>query len=114
MAAALAEGSKADGEHANRLVKLAALGAGEGLDLYLGIFCTDKFAPRKNIVTKAIRDRHPALFQRLLAEQERVCKLLDRRRAIACRDRSAALLTVAHAVLDALSVGERPPRPARL
>ena len=34
------------------------------------------------------------------AEQERICALLDRRRAVACRDRSAALLTIAYEVLQ--------------
>ena len=41
------------------------------------------------------------------AEQQRVCALLERRRAVACRDRSAALLTVAHEVLDALCTAKR-------
>ncbi|MGH7248709.1 MAG: UvrD-helicase domain-containing protein, partial [Pseudomonadota bacterium] len=47
--------------------------------------------------TKEIKDA--GLVERLCAEQERVCALLDRRRAAACRDRSEALLTVAYEVL---------------
>ncbi len=35
-----------------------------------------------------------------MAEQERVCGLIARRRAIACRDRTAALLVIADAVLS--------------
>ena len=40
-----------------------------------------------------------AWLERLAAEQERVCALLERQRAVICRDRSAALLTVTHDVL---------------
>ena len=53
--------------------------------------------PRKSIVTKAIKNT--GLVERLAAEQIRVCALLDRLRAVICRDRSAALVTVAYAVL---------------
>ena len=35
-----------------------------------------------------------------MREQERICALLDRRRAVASRDRSAALLTIAYEVLE--------------
>jgi ATP-dependent helicase/nuclease subunit A len=96
VAAALAEGSKTDAEQGGRF---AALATARSVDDYLCIFCTTDLAPRKNIVTKAIQNKHPSLFQRLLAEQERVCALLDRRRAIICRDRSAALLTIAAEVI---------------
>jgi len=99
VATALAEGSKTDGDHAARFTELARLADEDRLKTYLGIFCTAELTPRKNLVTKAIRENHPALFQRLLAEQERVCALLDRRRAVLVRDRTAALLTVAAAVL---------------
>ena len=37
----------------------------------------------------------PRLFQRLLAEQERVCALIARRRAVETRERTAALVTIA-------------------
>jgi ATP-dependent helicase/nuclease subunit A len=99
VAAALAEGAKTDSDHAARFTELARLADEDRLKTYLSIFCTAELAPRKNMVTKAIRDNHPALFQRLLSEQERVCALLNRRRAVLVRDRTAALLTVAAAVL---------------
>ena len=67
------------------------------LDTYLDIFCTTTLAPRKSIVTKSITDTD--LVDRLRAEQERLCALLERRRAVACRDRSAAILTVTYEVL---------------
>ncbi len=97
IAAALAKGSKADGEQARRFAALASLGAAARIDMYEEIFCTTEHAPRKVIVTKAITD--PALLERLAAEQERVCALFKRRRAVACRDRSAALLTITYEVL---------------
>jgi ATP-dependent helicase/nuclease subunit A len=100
IAAVLADGLKSDIEQASRLTRLATLTGSERLDCYLDVFCTEKLKPRTIIVTKTIRNKNSVLFEQLVAEQERVCKLLDRRRAIVCRDRSAALLTVAHAVLE--------------
>src|SRR6202008_4066119 len=61
------------------------------------IFCTDEGNPRKSIVTRAIKDAR--LVELLNAEQGRVCEILERRNAVVCRDRSAALLTVVDAVL---------------
>ena len=60
-------------------------------------------APRRasrdaNIVTKAIRKSNPALAERLQHEQARICALLERRRAVLCRDKTRALLTIAHAI----------------
>ncbi len=99
VAAALGEGLKTDGNHAARFTELERLAAEDRLKTYLSIFCKADLTPRINFITKAIQQKHPALFQRLLAEQERVCALLDRRRAVLVRDRTAALLTVAAAVL---------------
>jgi ATP-dependent helicase/nuclease subunit A len=97
LAAALAQGAKTDGEQARRFSALTALSDSEFVETYLDIFCTGERAPRKSIVTKAIKDA--GLIECLRAEQKRVCALLERRRAVACRDRSAALLTVTYDVL---------------
>ena len=100
IAKAVAEGGKNDCEQAVRFEKLAALSGTERVETYLDIFCTGVSAgrtPRKSIVSKAVRDA--ALVARLQAEQARVFALLERRRAVACRDRSAALVTVAYEVL---------------
>jgi ATP-dependent helicase/nuclease subunit A len=94
----LAQGNKTDVEQARRFAGLATLPDAERVASYLQIFCTGEGAPRKSIVTKAIKDT--ALVERLCREQERICALLDRRRAVACRDRSAALLTIAYEVLE--------------
>ena len=98
LAAALAQGGKTDAEQARRFSLLASLPRSDRVETYLDIFCTaSERSPRKSIVTKAIKDA--GLVERLAAEQGRVCALLERRRAVICRDRSAALLTVAYAVL---------------
>jgi ATP-dependent helicase/nuclease subunit A len=95
----LARGGKNDSEQAERFGNLGALSGSERVETYLDIFCTsnDRTA-RKNIVSKAIKDT--ALAERLTAEQQRVSKLLQKRRAVASRDRSAALLTVTYEVLS--------------
>ena len=98
LAKILAQGSKTDIDQARRFAGLAALPDAESVASYLQIFCTGEGTPRKSIVTKAIKDA--ALVERLCREQERICALLDRRRAVACRDRSAALLTIAYEVLE--------------
>jgi ATP-dependent helicase/nuclease subunit A len=97
LAKILAAGNKTDIDQARRFTGLAALPDAERVASYLQIFCTGEGTPRKSIVTKAITDA--ALVERLYAEQARICALLDRRRAVACRDRSAALLTIAYEVL---------------
>jgi len=98
LAKTLAQGSKTDIEQASRFAGLAALPDAERVASYLQIFCTGEGTPRKSIVTKAIKDE--ALVERLCQEQKRICALLERRRAVACRDRSAALLTIAYEVLE--------------
>jgi len=98
LAKILAQGGKSDGEQADRFARLATLSGAEQVDTYLDIFLTSGArTPRKSIVSKAIADK--ALVERLGAEQDRVCALLERYRAVACRGRSEALLTVTHEVL---------------
>jgi len=97
LATALMKGSKSDAAQARRFRALATLSLEDRVETYLDIFCTAEGAPRKNIVTKSIEDA--SLVERLVAEQARVCALLERRRAVVCRDRSAALITVVDGVL---------------
>jgi len=96
---ALEQGLKGDKEHAARFDSLRLLASVERVRAYQSIFCTAELEPRKNIVSKGIRDGNPPLFQRLLAEQERVCGLIARRRAVETRERTAALVTIAHDVI---------------
>jgi ATP-dependent helicase/nuclease subunit A len=98
--AALEQGSKGDKEHAARFDLLRLLDGNDRIRAYQSVFCTTELEPRKNVVTRAIRDNHPALFQRLMAEQERVCALIQRRRAVETRDRTGALITIAAEVIS--------------
>ncbi len=95
----LYQGNKTDRGQAERFRSLATLSGGELVDAYLDIFCTSEArTARSSIVTKAIKDT--TLVERLAVEQRRVCAILQRARAVICRDRSAALLTVTHEVLQ--------------
>ncbi len=97
--AALAEGTDNDRKHIDRLEAVRTARGSARIEAYLAIFCTAEFAPRKSVVTKTFANKHPELAQRLNEEQRRVCALLDKSRAVECRDRSAALITIAHAVI---------------
>jgi ATP-dependent helicase/nuclease subunit A len=100
VAAALAGGTKTDKEQGARFHALTALSGADQLENYLDIFCTKKRDKTKErIVTKAVQDEHPDLCTRLNDERDRVWRLVQRKRAIATRDRSVALFTVAYAVI---------------
>ncbi len=97
--AALEQGLKGDKEHAARFDSLRLIDGNERIKVYQSIFCTAELEPRKNIVSKGIREKNPPLFQRLMAEQERVCGLIARRRAVETRERTAALVTIVMEVI---------------
>jgi ATP-dependent helicase/nuclease subunit A len=98
---ALTGGTKTDKEQAARFHALAALEGTELLDTYLDIFCTgNREKVREHVANKPIRDKHPALCDRLANERDRVWGLLLRKRAVEARDRSVALFTIAHAVIE--------------
>ena len=97
--AVLAQGSTNDKKHIKALDAARAAAGRARADEYLQVFCRSDLEPRKSILTKAIADKYPELLERLKAEQDRLCKLLERRRAIDCRDRSAALVIIAAAVI---------------
>ncbi len=95
----LDSGSAADQKHIAALEAARGAVGRERVDNYLKVFCTAEFAPRKNIVTKKIADKHPDWLARLVDEQERMCKLLERERALAARERTRALVTIAADVI---------------
>ena len=95
----LASGSKSDANHIAALQAAQAAAGRERIDNYLKVFCTTELAPRKNIVTKKIADRHPDWLKRLIDEQDRVCALLARERALTARERTRALITIAADVI---------------
>ncbi len=101
IAAALEQGSKNDCKQAQAITAMLAARNGVRIEAYLDIFCTgDGEKPRASLLTQKSADRHPHIARQLAEEQQRVLALLERRRAIACRDRTTALVTIASAVLD--------------
>jgi ATP-dependent helicase/nuclease subunit A len=99
-AAALAQGSKSDQEQAQRLRAAFATTGSERATIYRQVFFTGKLEPRQQLLTRSIEISNPQLAERLCGERERMLALVERRNAIACRDRTAALITIADAVLS--------------
>jgi ATP-dependent helicase/nuclease subunit A len=98
VAAALESGGKSDAEQARRFRQLATLERSDRVEVYLDIFCTaNERTARRSVVSQAIKDKD--LTERLAGEQARVCALLERLRAVICRDRSAALVTIVHEIV---------------
>lgn len=81
-----------------RLLKEAAGDPAGRAASYEAIFFTAAGERRKDVVTKAVREKEPALAARLAAEQDRLVLLADKRRAAALSEGTAALLTLAHAI----------------
>ncbi|MFZ5692616.1 MAG: double-strand break repair helicase AddA [Pseudomonadota bacterium] len=105
IAAVLATGKKTDKDQSERF-RRAAQSAGPGrLDAYVSIFCTGsqvglaKRSCRKDVVTNTIRQANPEIADLLDREKNRIGNLLETLRAVECRDRSRALITVAHEVI---------------
>ena len=90
----------ADRELASVLNAVRATTGRERFEKYLQLFCTTKLERRKNVLTSNFGKANPGWNARLIAEQDRVCKLLARELALRARDRSAALITVAAAVIE--------------
>jgi ATP-dependent helicase/nuclease subunit A len=93
------KGSKNDQERAQSLSAAMSSTGRERVENYLDVFCTADRRGRSNILTKRLADANPQWAARLVAEKEHVCSLLAREFAIRARDRSAALITVAAAVI---------------
>ncbi|MTW18206.1 double-strand break repair helicase AddA [Rhodoplanes serenus] len=89
-----------DQKQCARLSAAAAATGRDRVESYLDVFLTGDRAPRKSVITAALAKTYPALAERLDRERERIVALLERRCAAACRDRTAALLTLATAVID--------------
>jgi ATP-dependent helicase/nuclease subunit A len=99
--AAICQTSSAnDQKQGERLALASRLSGRDQVETYLKVFIDSKFQPRPNLLTKGFAKQQPGLTQRLLNEQNRVLPLRDLRNAIRCRDRSAALITVASEVLE--------------
>jgi len=92
-------GSKTDKERAASLAAAAASTGRDRLEHFLDVFCTDKRARRASVMTRPLAANHPDWGQIIADEQARVCALVAREFAVRARDRTAALITVADAVI---------------
>jgi ATP-dependent helicase/nuclease subunit A len=99
LSATLTAGGKSYVERASALASALNASRAAQIDAYVQIFCTGKLEPRKNLVSKALRSHDPVCAAQLEREQERICTLLDTLRSVECRDRTRALVTVAHEVI---------------
>lgn len=99
VAAVCKAGTANDQKQCARFTAAAAARGTEQIEAYLDVFLTGKRERRKSLVTSGIAKKHPALAERLIDEQERVVALVARRDAVGARDRTAALVTLAAAVI---------------
>jgi ATP-dependent helicase/nuclease subunit A len=99
-AAALETGSITDNEQAARLREALSRAGSAQVEQYLGVFLTKELNPRKNLVTKKLGGSRPDLASTLEAEGDRIGALLERRRAVAMRDRTTSLLVIATGVAE--------------
>jgi ATP-dependent helicase/nuclease subunit A len=96
----LSKGAKSDKNNIDALAAARAASGRDRIDHYLRVFCTAEISPRKSLLTRALADRYPEWLERLLAEQERICALIERERALNARERTRALVTIAKEVID--------------
>lgn len=94
----LETGSKADQKQADRLREAFTLTTSAQVDLYLDVFLTEvDHTPRGSVVTKSFAKNNPAIARLFDLETLRLDPLIERRRAVATRDRTQALLHIATA-----------------
>jgi ATP-dependent helicase/nuclease subunit A len=100
-AAKLAGGSSSDQAQGRRLSEALQADGAERACLYLELFLTtSEFKPRDRLITGALANAEPDLARRLNEENARLRPLFERYKAVRCRDRTAALITVAEAVIS--------------
>ncbi|HUZ66494.1 MAG TPA: double-strand break repair helicase AddA [Beijerinckiaceae bacterium] len=91
----LEQGSVNDRKAAALLRETAALSPDAAcLEPYLRVFLTSKNERRANLVTATVQKRAPGLLALLEAERERLCALLEQRKAAAAVARTRALLVL--------------------
>jgi ATP-dependent helicase/nuclease subunit A len=95
----LAQGGRSDQEQARRLRAASAASGSQRAAYYVQLFLTGKLEPRQQLFTRSIEICHPQLAESLCGERQRMLALAERRKAVTCRDRTAALITIADAVL---------------
>ncbi|WP_407177675.1 double-strand break repair helicase AddA [Bradyrhizobium sp. STM 3562] len=97
IALVLETGSKSDQEQASRLRAALAFSGSAQVDAYLTVFLTDDKTPRKSVITRKFADANPSVARLFEAEAARLDRLIEKRRALAVRDRTQALLYIATA-----------------
>src|SRR3954464_7158519 len=97
LAFALEDGSKSDNDQACRLREAKVFSGGAQVDAYLSVFLTDEKLPRKAVLTKKFCDHNPSVARLFENEAQRVGGLVEKRRAVTMRARTAALLHTATA-----------------
>jgi ATP-dependent helicase/nuclease subunit A len=97
IALALEDGSNSDKTQAERLRAAKVFSGSDQVDAYLGVFLTDDKLPRKAVVTRRFGDHNPSVAHLLENEAQRISGLIEKRRAVIVRDRTAALLHIATA-----------------
>jgi ATP-dependent helicase/nuclease subunit A len=90
-----ADGTPADHRQAERLAAALAASDDERIAHYFSVFLTQEQKPRDSLITSGLAKKWPDLAEALSAEQARVARLIERRNGIICRDRTAALVTIA-------------------
>jgi ATP-dependent helicase/nuclease subunit A len=100
IAAILAGGSKHDQARAAALARAAESCGAESQQAYVSVFLTDQNTPRSKLVTQAISGSDPGLAERLCRERDRIAARVRQRFAIEARERTAAVLTIASAVIE--------------
>ncbi|MFQ5783196.1 MAG: double-strand break repair helicase AddA [Alphaproteobacteria bacterium] len=68
---------------------------------YKKAFLTAAGVPRKDLMTKAVREGNPEAFEALLVEQMGLARVIERRNAVIVARATAALLRLGGAMLDA-------------
>ncbi len=93
------QGSKNDRDQAGRLSAAITASGEERIEHYFGIFLKQDKEPRDRLMTSGLAKKWPDLAEALNAEQERVAQLVTRRNGVICRERTAALMTIAAEVI---------------
>jgi ATP-dependent helicase/nuclease subunit A len=90
-------GAKTDQRQADQLRGALKFSDSAQVDEYLGVFLTEERSPRAAVITKGFAKDNPSVARLFDAEVERLPALIERRRALAVRDRTSALLHIATA-----------------
>ncbi|MDF1722462.1 MAG: double-strand break repair helicase AddA [Minwuia sp.] len=75
-------------------------------DDYCTIYLTQTAEPKARLLSKAAEKADPSALDPMLAEQDRICVLADRRRAAALADMTHDFLTLAGVLLDGYSAAK--------